>query len=110
MRSVALAALLALATLPAQAGPLAQFMLTLAQQEWAYFNKPEVHVEQGGTGYILADDESSDQAHKDRVCEYWIATNTDPALCHASPYSAPPRRFTETNTPPSSSQAGTSGR
>ena len=83
MRSIAWAALLALATLPAQAGPLAQFMLTLAQQEWAYFNKPEVHVEQGGTGYILADDESSDQAHKDRVCEYWIATNTDPALCHA---------------------------
>ena len=31
-----------------------------------------------------------------------------PALCHASPYSAPPRMLTVTQMPPSSSQAGTS--
>ena len=36
--------------------------------------------------------------------------SSDPALCHASPYSAPPRRLTVTNTPPSSSHAGTSAR
>ena len=33
-----------------------------------------------------------------------------PALCHASPYSAPPRMLAVTHTPPSSSHAGTSCR
>src|SRR5262249_16937464 len=31
-------------------------------------------------------------------------------VCHASPYSAPPRMLTVTQMPPSSSHAGTSGR
>lgn len=80
--SLSLALILLLAAGPAEAGPLAQRMLKLAQQEWAFFGKPEVHIEPTGTGYLLANDEKSDAAHKDRVCDYWIATNTDPWLCH----------------------------
>lgn len=62
---------------------LAQFMLKLAHQEWAFFGKPEVHIETLGTGYMLADNETSDDAHRNRVCDYWITTGTAPDLCHS---------------------------